>query len=253
MKKIIYNSKVINLSNMLKKILFSLVLVLGLVALAGSASAQGNRIDDLIEGNAPMLKMMETMRMYSSDQWAESIKSFVDARVADSDSAVPLALIAALVAAIALFKLLMTIVVVLLAVLVFKRQSKMLLDDTLSDFWHNALKGIIFLVIAPIILVGTAFTLIGLPLALIGGLIYILWLLIANVYSFVIAGAWAYHKLFKTSSIVADWRSALFGILVLYVVGMVPVIGGMVNFIVIMAVLGSIMHNWYKKIWLMRS
>jgi hypothetical protein len=235
---------------MLKKILISLVLVLGIFSLVSSASAYGDRM--VSDGGAPMMKLMQTMRMYSADQWGESFRSFAESRL-QSHPAFPVGFVAALVAVFALAKLMMTIATVLFAVLVFKKQSRMLTEDTVMDFWPNVLKGILCLIAAPIVLVCIGFTVIGLPLALIGFLVYALWLVVSNVFSFVVIGAWSYHKLFKTPSVVVDWHTALFGILIVYVVGLIPFIGWLAVTISVMAVMGALIKDWHRKMWLMRD
>lgn len=138
----------------------------------------------------------------------------------------------------------------LLAVLVFKRFSNDVGSVVHAGFWKQALIGFIMLIIVPIIAFLLFMSFFGI---FIGGLVlfvYALLLMVAALYSGVIAGAFL-SKWIKKHPIV-DWKWTTVGFIVLFVLCFVPVIGPLAIFVITMAAFGTIGTHAYKKLWLAR-
>src|SRR3989344_2113363 len=80
----------------------------------------------------------------SSGDWMQLVESF------EGNDSVAFAILVGLWGLLGLLKLLMIVVTVLFVVLVFKKQSKIIVQESLDNFWDETLKGLLFLVVAPV-------------------------------------------------------------------------------------------------------
>ena len=74
--------------------------------------------------------------------------------------------------------------------------------------------------------------------AVAGLVAYLLLLMLGYLYAGIIAGAALGRGLMKRQEV--SWKLALLGMLVLYLVGMVPVLGGLIVFVLFLAATGAI-------------
>lgn len=101
-----------------------------------------------------------------------------------------------------------------------------------------ALLGFAIFVAAPILILILLFSFVGIGVALALAALYALLVMLAYVYAGILAGAALAHGLMKRY--VVTWKEAVLGMLVLYFIGIIPVIGMLVKFILMMAALGAI-------------
>lgn len=101
-----------------------------------------------------------------------------------------------------------------------------------------ALLGFAIFVAAPILILILLFSFVGIGVALALGALYALLVMLAYVYAGILAGAALAHGLMKRY--VVTWKEAVLGMLVLYFIGIIPVVGMLVKFVLMMAALGAI-------------
>ncbi len=101
-----------------------------------------------------------------------------------------------------------------------------------------ALLGFAIFVATPILILILLFSFVGIALALVLAAFYALLVMLAYVYAGILAGAALAHGLLKRY--VVTWKEAVLGMLVLYFIGIIPVVGMLVKFILMMAALGAI-------------
>lgn len=96
--------------------------------------------------------------------------------------------------------------------------------------------GVLVLIGAPILLVLVAITVVGLPLALIGTLGYVVALWVGSVYGKYAVGAWALDRTGRRNR----WAALLLGLVGIAVLGLIPLIGGFVELLVLLVGLGAL-------------
>lgn len=97
--------------------------------------------------------------------------------------------------------------------------------------------GLLVLVGGPVVLVLIAITIIGIPLALAGLVVWGLGLWLGFVYGAFAVGVWLYDRVGGGGS---PWVALLVGLLAVTLVGLVPVVGGLVEFLVLLVGLGAL-------------
>ncbi|WP_227352884.1 polymer-forming cytoskeletal protein [Haladaptatus salinisoli] len=96
--------------------------------------------------------------------------------------------------------------------------------------------GLLLLVLVPILLVVFAVTIIGIPISLLGALLFAILLWIAAVYGSFAVGLWLLSLVDETNR----WLALAVGLLVVALLGRIPVLGGLVRFVVLLLGLGAL-------------
>lgn len=96
--------------------------------------------------------------------------------------------------------------------------------------------GLLVLIAVPILLVLFAITIVGIPITLLGALLFALAVWIAYLYGAFAVGAW----LVSLADSRNPWLALVVGLLVVALVGLVPFLGGLVQFLVSLLGLGAL-------------
>lgn len=95
--------------------------------------------------------------------------------------------------------------------------------------------GLLTLIVVPLVLVLLAITIIGIPLSILGALLFALVLWIAFVLGAFAVGDW----LVSLADSENRWLALVVGLLAVAVVNLIPILGGLVNFVVLLLGLGA--------------
>ncbi len=107
-----------------------------------------------------------------------------------------------------------------------------------GSFVLLALLGFGIFVAAPVLIFILLLSFVGIGVALILLAAYALFLILAYVYAGILAGAALGSRLMRRH--VVTWKEAVLGMLVLYLIGVIPVLGPLVKFVLMMAAGGAI-------------
>jgi len=132
---------------------------------------------------------------------------------------------------------LVNLVVGLLLLFVFPRFSTGLAERTADRPGVTALAGIAALFGTPIALVLVGITIVGIPIALAGLLSYLLAVWAGSIYGRYVVGAW----LLDLADYRNRWAALLVGMLAMVVVRRLPVVGGLLDFFVLLLGLGAVL------------
>lgn len=102
--------------------------------------------------------------------------------------------------------------------------------------------GLIALVVLPVVSILLLITLIGIPLGVLGFITLIGLLIVSCWAGAIITGAVAYKLLFKGADYEINWKTVLFGALIYSAVGLIPFVGSMAKFLLMLVSLGSILQ-----------
>lgn len=138
-----------------------------------------------------------------------------------------------------LIKLLAWILVGLLLVRFGKGIVHQVVEEVRSAPWANAGWGLVGLIGVPIIIVVLFFTLIGYYVAIILGLSYALMLVVANVLASVVLGYIILRALSKPAENISDWQAVVIGVVVWSLIRLIPILGWLVVFVMLLLTLGA--------------
>ncbi len=146
-----------------------------------------------------------------------------------------------------LIQAIMFITAALFAVFVLKKFSDKLIDSAMKDVGKNMLQGFGFLILTPIAILLLAATVLGVPLAIVGGISYALMAAIAKIYAGILLGAWLFKFATKEHTPL-DWKMAVIGVLAIEILSLIPFIGWLATFLIFCTVLGAIYAGTLKRI-----
>lgn len=137
---------------------------------------------------------------------------------------------------VAVYGLLVSLAVGAVLLLAFPARSRRLATRVVEAPLKAGLYGLVALVGVPVVLVLLAVTLVGIPLAIAGALLFALAIWVASVYGGYAVGEW----LLGYTDVDNRWVALALGLLVVALVARVPVLGGLVWFAVLLLGLGGI-------------
>lgn len=108
--------------------------------------------------------------------------------------------------------------------------------DTRERPARTAGAGLVALIAGPALFVALLLTVVGIPLALLWILVYVLLLIVGFVLGEYAVGAW----LLSLADYENRWLALLVGVLVVFALGRVPFVGGLVEFVVVLLGLGAL-------------
>jgi cytoskeletal protein CcmA (bactofilin family) len=107
----------------------------------------------------------------------------------------------------------------------------------------SLLVGLILLVVVPIVAVFMMVTVIGIPLAFILLFAYAVMIYISRIYVGLAIGRWIFGRAGRTET--SPYLNLLIGLLIIWLVGAMPVVGWLVNFVAIIIGLGALAYHRY--------
>ena len=150
---------------------------------------------------------------------------------------------------VALFflRFLMTLGAGLVGYLLLPKRSQALVGYTLSNFWREVLRGFVLFFVIPPALFLIFITVVGAPVAFLGGLTLLSVGIISIIYSGIALGTLLLHKIRGQRDYKVSWQAVLVGIPLAFLVRLVPYAGFLFNAIFFLAVFGAL----YKRSWVL--
>jgi hypothetical protein len=147
-----------------------------------------------------------------------------------------------------LLKFLGAIAIGLIFVYLLKNFTEEIIKKSLEKFWPNLGIGFGTLVLTPVACIILAISVIGLWIAGIIGVVYVLLLVLASAFASIILGTWLVKLITKKKEYVIDWKAVLLGVIVMKILTFVPFIGWLVKFIFFLLGLGVLVQWLYKRV-----
>ena len=159
-------------------------------------------------------------------------------------------LLLAIFSAVALAFLLMLVVGAFIFVFFFKRYATEVVGNAFGSPLLEFGRGLLVFVAMPVISVLLLVTIIGIPFGLLGLLLYAALVIFSWLMAPVLTGSLVYRYLYKGEYQVS-WKTVLIGVIVFFVIGFVPVVGGLAQFGFMLLSLGSVARlKWHiAKSW----
>ena len=144
-------------------------------------------------------------------------------------------------------KLLALLFIGLLLVWLLKKFSSEVVQASLKNIWRELLRGFIVLIIVPALAVLFLLTIIGSVASVLLLVVYVLLLVMASIYSGIVLGGMVFKYAMKQKTITVNMTSALTGILLLYVIGLVPFVGWIIQCFFFLVTLGGVSIVLFRK------
>lgn len=119
-----------------------------------------------------------------------------------------------------------------------QRVADKVLAPTPGRFALLALLGFAVVFATPVLIFILLVSFVGMGVAFLLGVGYLMLLMLGYLYAGIVAGSALGRGLLKRENV--SWKIALLGMLALYLIGTVPVIGGLITFVLFLAATGSI-------------
>ncbi|MEF8774464.1 MAG: polymer-forming cytoskeletal protein [Halobacteriales archaeon] len=139
-------------------------------------------------------------------------------------------------AAAAVYGTLVNLVLGAFLLLVFPKTSQRVADAVADRPGRSGLYGIATLLLTPFLLLLVALTIVGIPLAIVGALLFGLTLWVSLVYGRFAVAAWALSK----ADLDNRWLALVVGVVGLGIVAAAPTVGGLVDAVVTLLGLGAL-------------
>lgn len=133
----------------------------------------------------------------------------------------------------------------LLGVLLLPKTSTDLIQHISRNLGGECLRGFVLFLVMPPVLFLLMVTVVGVPLAMLSGMIHLAFGIVSVIYAAVLGGALLLKAVQKRENAEASWKAVLVGIPLLFLISLIPLIGFVLNSILFLAVFGGI----YGRVW----
>lgn len=139
-------------------------------------------------------------------------------------------------------KLLMSLVGAFLIAYFFHRYSRELVATAAMQPWMEIGRGLIFLIVVPVVSAILFASIIGIPLGAIALLAYILTMIFVCLAAPIVTGSIVHKWIWKPAGYVVDWKSILIGVVIYFLLGLIPFVGWIVKLGIILLTLGAALN-----------
>ncbi|MFZ5365248.1 MAG: hypothetical protein ACOZBH_03605 [Patescibacteria group bacterium] len=140
-----------------------------------------------------------------------------------------------------LFSFAALLVIGLLLVALFGKFFQKVIGRNLDKFGVSLGIGFLILIVVPIAFIILMITIIGIPLALVSLAVYVVLLYLAKVFASVSVGTFVLSKLMKGKK-PDRYLAFLIGLVILSLIGLIPLVGGLIWLVFSLAALGAFVH-----------
>lgn len=140
---------------------------------------------------------------------------------------------------------LMTLVAGLFSVLVFPGISQDLVRRTFQNFGGGLLRGFVLFFVLPAALFLVTLTVVGLPIALVAGLVHVTFGIISAVYAGIALGSLLWKTVTKREEYEVTWKTVLVGVPAMAFLSFVPVLGLLVSAAFFLTVFGVLYQGFW--------
>lgn len=141
-----------------------------------------------------------------------------------------------------LAKFVMLLVAALIVGLVFRRYSKELVEKATKNPLKELGRGVVTLIVLPVLSIILLVTVIGIPLGILGLLSFIMLSIYAAIITPIFMGALVYKWMFRKSDYVINWKTILLGTVVYLILGLIPFLGWIAISIAVAMTLGAALN-----------
>ncbi len=130
----------------------------------------------------------------------------------------------------------------------FPRTARESVESMHRNIWTNLGLGAVGLIFLPIAAIILMITFVGFYIGILAGMLWVIMLLLSALVASIYVGAWIISKLTKKDGMVYDWQALVIGVIVIGLIMLIPFIGGLAFFILMLMAFGGLMRQFYSRI-----
>ncbi len=139
-------------------------------------------------------------------------------------------------------KFLMLLTAALIFGLVFRRYSRELVEKATANPLKELGRGVVTLIVLPILSIILLITIIGAPFGILGLLSFIMLCILGAVLTPIFLGSLVYKWISKKPDYIINWKTILLGIVIYFILGLIPLLGWVVKCIAVTITLGAALN-----------
>ncbi|RJQ29030.1 hypothetical protein C4565_02775 [Candidatus Parcubacteria bacterium] len=139
-------------------------------------------------------------------------------------------------------KFLMLLVTALLVGLIFRKYSKELVEQAVSNPLKELGRGIITIIVLPVLSIILLVTIIGIPLGILGLLSFIMLFIYGGIVTPIFLGSLVYKWISKKSEYTINWKTILLGVIIYLLLGLIPFLGWIAICVSVLITLGATLN-----------
>jgi cytoskeletal protein CcmA (bactofilin family) len=160
--------------------------------------------------------------------------------VTSTSSAAPQAAVGAFLTFWLFAKLLMTLLGVFVFFWIFPRYAQDLVRIAYTKPLESLGKGFVTLIVLPIASIILLMTIIGIPLGALGLFGFVALMVFSSMIAPVVIGSIVHKWIWRPAEFLVDWKTILLGVAIYFMLGFIPLVGGLIKFVVILMTLGVV-------------
>ncbi len=137
-------------------------------------------------------------------------------------------------------KVLASLVGALAIGLFFKRYAREIVKHVVKDPWGEVGRGLVVAIVMPVASILLFFTVVGIPLGILGLLVSIVLFVFTGLTAPVVAGSLVHKWIWKPGEYQVNWKIILLGVAVMLVLDLIPLIGWLIRLGIFLATLGAV-------------
>ena len=145
-----------------------------------------------------------------------------------------------------LFKFLAVLTAAIVLTLVCRKFAGKVTEKAWGNFGWELLRGFVVMVVTPVAAVALMVSVLGFMLGILTILAYAIIMILATIFSGIILGSWLFKVIKKRSSYEVNWKTTAVGVIALYVLSLIPFIGWIICFLIILVALGGFTKVAYE-------
>ena len=135
-----------------------------------------------------------------------------------------------------------------LLVYLFKKPCRLVLEESIKNIGSSIGIGFAVLLVSPIALLIIAITLVGGKIALVFGLLYLLFLVLGSAFAGLLIGTWMVKLIKKEEEVPMDWITVLIGVSLFTLLNWLPFVGWFIKFALVLVGFGSLCKIFVQSI-----
>lgn len=135
-----------------------------------------------------------------------------------------------------------------LITLLWPRRTSKAITNFYTNPFKNFLIGLGLLVVGPGLVIASFISLVGMGIAIFAGTVWLTLLVLATVLAPLALGSWLVGKLTKEGDDKPlDWQAIVVGVLIYEIIGFIPILGGLVKFVLVVIGFGALASQTLKR------
>lgn len=158
---------------------------------------------------------------------------------ADKKEHAPKMALAAIFGALAIWKFFALLTSAFVIGMLLKRYALETVQLSVGRPWYELGRGLLVLVVTPVISIILMVTLVGIPFGILGFIAFFAMMMFAWIMAAIILGSVVYKYITKAEMFEVSWKTILLGVVLFTLVGFVPFIGWLANMLLVLIALGA--------------